>query len=139
MSTREGAGHHTGPNENPAAPDGTSHGHHDTGGRLSTVDTRAVGRVASDRCPECGIDPAHERAFWYARGYDAGDDGGYRRAQREVEIDYRRRVADPPRLDGGPSHTELERRRWGPGGRAHFADPRPGDFPGKRCAGGDAA
>ena len=21
-------------------------------------------------------------------------------------------------------------RRWGPGGRAHFADPRPGDFPG---------
>jgi hypothetical protein len=29
----------------------------------------------------------------------------------------------------GPSHAELEERRWGPGGRAHFADPRPGDFP----------
>jgi hypothetical protein len=28
----------------------------------------------------------------------------------------------------GPSHAELEERRWGPGGRAHFADPRPGDF-----------
>jgi hypothetical protein len=26
--------------------------------------------------------------------------------------------------------TELERRRWGPGGREHFGDPRPGDFPG---------
>ena len=24
----------------------------------------------------------------------------------------------------------LNDRRWGPGGRAHFADPRPGDFPG---------
>ena len=24
----------------------------------------------------------------------------------------------------------VSERRWGPGGRAHFADPRPGDFPG---------
>ena len=31
----------------------------------------------------------------------------------------------------GPSHAELEERRWGPGGRTHFADPRPGDFPGR--------
>jgi hypothetical protein len=31
----------------------------------------------------------------------------------------------------GPSEAELEERRWGPGGRAHFADPRPGDFPGR--------
>jgi hypothetical protein len=30
----------------------------------------------------------------------------------------------------GPACAELEERRWGPGGRAHFADPRPGDFPG---------
>ena len=30
-----------------------------------------------------------------------------------------------------PDHAELEKRRWGPGGRAHFADPRPGDFPGR--------
>jgi hypothetical protein len=29
-----------------------------------------------------------------------------------------------------PPYAELEQRRWGPGGRAHFADPRPGDFPG---------
>lgn len=27
--------------------------------------------------------------------------------------------------------AELEARRWGPGGRAHFADPRPGDYPGR--------
>ena len=25
----------------------------------------------------------------------------------------------------------VDQRRWGPGGRAHFADPRPGDFPGR--------
>lgn len=32
--------------------------------------------------------------------------------------------------------TDMEIRRWGPGGRAHFADPRPGDFRGR---GGEAA
>ena len=31
----------------------------------------------------------------------------------------------------GPSHAELEEKRWGPGGREHFADPRPGDYPGR--------
>jgi hypothetical protein len=31
----------------------------------------------------------------------------------------------------GPSHADLEEKRWGPGGRAHFADPRPGDYPGR--------
>ncbi len=30
-----------------------------------------------------------------------------------------------------PDHAELEKRRWGPGGRGHFADPRPGDFRGR--------
>jgi hypothetical protein len=25
----------------------------------------------------------------------------------------------------------LSDRRWGPGGRAHFGDPRPGDYPGR--------
>jgi hypothetical protein len=28
----------------------------------------------------------------------------------------------------GPDHSELELRRWGPGGRAHFGDSRPGDY-----------
>ncbi|HEY1319052.1 MAG TPA: hypothetical protein VGF32_02345 [Streptosporangiaceae bacterium] len=32
----------------------------------------------------------------------------------------------------GPSHAELEEKRWGPGGRGHFADPRPGDYPGRQ-------
>lgn len=32
--------------------------------------------------------------------------------------------------------AEVDRHRWGPGGRAHFGDVRHGDFPGQR---GDAA
>ena len=28
--------------------------------------------------------------------------------------------------------AEMEARRWGPGGRAHFGDPRPGDYPGRQ-------
>ena len=31
----------------------------------------------------------------------------------------------------GPDLAEIDERRWGPGGRAHFADPRPGNFPGR--------
>ena len=31
----------------------------------------------------------------------------------------------------GPSFAELEEKRWGRGGRAHFADPRPGDYSGR--------
>ena len=30
--------------------------------------------------------------------------------------------------------AELDRRRWGPGGRERFADPRPGDYPGRGTA-----
>jgi hypothetical protein len=34
----------------------------------------------------------------------------------------------------GPDLAEIDERRWGPGGREHFADPRPGDFPGRPSA-----
>jgi hypothetical protein len=30
--------------------------------------------------------------------------------------------------------AELDLRRWGPGGRERFADPRPGDYPGRGTA-----
>lgn len=32
------------------------------------------------------------------------------------------------------SHAEIEELRWGPGGREHFGDPRPGDYPGRGAA-----
>ncbi len=57
----------------------------------------------------------------------------YEAGRRSAEADMAARWDEIARAAiRGPSHAELEERRWGPGGRAHFADPRPGDFPG-RC------
>ena len=67
---------------------------------------------------------AAERAA-YARGYDDGFRVG-------GEGLFARRRAWPPVVITGPSFAELERRRWGPGGREHFGDPRRGDYPGRR-------
>jgi hypothetical protein len=56
----------------------------------------------------------------------------YERGRRDAETENAeawRRIAAP--VARGRSFAELEERRWGPGGREHFADPRPGDFPGR--------
>jgi hypothetical protein len=59
-----------------------------------------------------------------ADGYERGVAAGYVAAIADVKAIQHGLVAD----------AELEALRWGPGGRAHFADPRPGDFPGRgRC------
>jgi hypothetical protein len=53
---------------------------------------------------------------------------GYERGARILETEWRSIVA--PILADRPDHAELDRRRWGPGGREHFGDRRPGDrFP----------
>lgn len=65
---------------------------------------------------------AAERAAYRLGYYDGFRDGG-------EELWARRRAA-PPIVIAGPTFAELERRRWGPGGRERFGDPRPGDFPG---------
>lgn len=69
--------------------------------------------------------------------YQAGVEDGYRAgvtaARGEMDADRARWWRDRgQRLVREPSHAELEERRWGPAGREHFADARPGDFPG-RC------
>ena len=69
----------------------------------------------------------------YATGYGRGFRDGYERAAAELE-DAWREVADRV-ARGGLPHAELESRRWGPGGRERFADPRPGDY----CGRGGAA
>ena len=56
----------------------------------------------------------------YAAGYAAAE------ADMAARWDRIARTTSP-----GPSHAELEEKRWGPGGRAHFGDPRPGDYPGR--------
>jgi hypothetical protein len=55
------------------------------------------------------------------------------RRDAEAEMDERwNRIAGPvSRARDAGGIEEIEARRWGPGGRAHFADPRPGDFPGR--------
>ena len=64
--------------------------------------------------------------------YEAGRRDGYEAGRRDAEADMARFWAETARqVTRGVSHAELEQRRWGPGGRAHFADPRPGDFRGR--------
>ena len=64
--------------------------------------------------------------------YEAGRGDGYEAGRRDAEADMARFWVEAARqVTHGVSHAELEQRRWGPGGRAHFADPRPGDFRGR--------
>jgi hypothetical protein len=56
-----------------------------------------------------------------AAGYERGLAAGYVRAIEDVKA-YQH---------GLVRAAEIEAARWGPGGREHFADPRPGDFPGR--------
>jgi hypothetical protein len=62
--------------------------------------------------------------------YAAGHTDGYRAGYRQADADQAARWGQTTPVDG-PAHAEFEQRRWGPSGRAHFADPRPGDFPGR--------
>jgi hypothetical protein len=63
--------------------------------------------------------------------YQAGHADGYRAGYQQADADQAARWNQAARAVDGPDRAELEERRWGPGGRAHFADPRPGDFPGR--------
>lgn len=66
-----------------------------------------------------------ERAA-YVLGRADGYRIGYERGARLMEASWPAVVA---RLSG-PTFAELEVLRWGPKGRAHFGDPRPGDYRG---------
>jgi hypothetical protein len=53
---------------------------------------------------------------------------GYAAAEADMDARWNRIARAAVR---GPSHAEMEVKRWGPGGREHFGDPRPGDYPGR--------
>lgn len=76
-----------------------------------------------------------ETAYWLRlarQAYEAGRQAGFEAGYQQAEADQAARWTQTARAAaGGPAYAELEERRWGPGGRAHFADPRPGDFPGR--------
>lgn len=82
------------------------------------------------------LELSDERDKWMARlgdeyrlgwklGYEAGVAEG-RRAEG-AERDAAWNAIARPIARGSDTHAELEERRWGPGGRDHFGDPRPGD------------
>ncbi len=68
----------------------------------------------------------------YAHGYERGVDDGRRQAEAEQERAWY--AATHPIAIGGIPYDELERRRYGPGGRKRAGDPRPGDYPGNGAA-----
>ena len=88
----------------------------------------AADRIAARSAADLSWVRQHGEAE-YRRGWRAG----YEARAAELEADWHA-VADPA-ARGGLPHAELESRRWGPGGRDHFGDARPGDYRGR----GDAA
>lgn len=67
---------------------------------------------------------------WQAAEMHLGDryEAGYndaRIALKHAEHDTVRLIRDEAAI------LAADEIRWGPGGRAHFADPRPGDYPGQ--------
>jgi hypothetical protein len=111
-------------------------------GRLTTTTTTATSvhdPVSLARAVAELLALSAERDKWQDRlgdeyrlgwklGYEAGRREGYEAGARLLEAEWPAIV----RPLSGPSLAELERRRWGPGGRAHFGDPRPGDFKGRQ-------
>ena len=88
-----------------------------------------AGRGDRGRRPRRDRDPVPAPAR--PRSLRAGHADGYRAGYRQADADQAARWNQAARAVDGPARAELEERRWGPGGRAHFADPRPGDFPGR--------
>jgi hypothetical protein len=70
----------------------------------------------------------------YRLGYAIGHAIGVEEGRRLEAADRDRawNAVARPIARGGDTHAELERRRWGPGGRERFGNPRPGDFKGRR-------
>jgi hypothetical protein len=67
-------------------------------------------------------------SYGYRCGFAAGVAKGYQRACTDMEAGWQ--AIARPVAHGGRPHADLELLRWGPGGREHFGDPRPGDYAG---------
>ena len=90
------------------------------------------------------LDRSDERDLYMRRieqawrdGWQRGDEDGYARGRQDEAADRGRAWNKIARAAvKGPTHAELERRRWmvrgEPRTRADFADPHPGDYPGSR-------
>jgi len=79
-----------------------------------------------------GTDDERHAEMWRRMGRETADEArtegwraGYEAGARVLADTWPALVATVTR--DGPSHDEMEARRYGPGGRAAFADPRPAD------------
>jgi hypothetical protein len=96
----------------------------------ATPDIASLLEVSDERDQWLSRLLAAERAA-YQRGVRDGIETGRRLESAERDAEWVR-IARPAAR--GLPLAELERRRWGPGGREHFGDPQPGDFQGRRTA-----
>jgi hypothetical protein len=67
----------------------------------------------------------------FQHGQAAGIETG--RAAGAAELDAAWNKVAAPIAHPSPSFAELETRRWGPGGRERFGEPREGDYEGGRA------
>ena len=100
---------------------------------MTTVNTDEARDLINQIADHAAADQARDADTFrlaYQLGYQAAQQVAYARAVHEIDEAW----ADLARKIRGyaarPTESELEQRRWGPGGRQHFADPRPGDHPG---------
>ena len=108
--------------------------HRHLGGQLPAAARARAGGVVMT--PEQAIEAAEQveaetayRLQLARDAYEAGHADGYRAGYRQADADQAARWNQAARAIDGPARAELEEGRWGPGGRAHFADPRPGNSP----------
>lgn len=66
----------------------------------------------------------------HSRGYADGWEEGRRALLEELAAEQRYACGVVRRSFETPAFAVLEERRWGPGGRGRFGDPRPGDYQG---------
>lgn len=64
----------------------------------------------------------------YRDGWQAGHDAGQREGYRRAAADWKVTVTNTGWLGPAPSHAELDRRRYPPGGRLSWLQPRLGDL-----------
>ena len=99
-----------------------------TGGAVSALLVLLVLRVLStERDQWVRVAGARERSAC-ERGYRVGHGAGYRAGYGRAVLDWKV-VAE---VASGPSYTELDRRRYPPGGRRSWIVPRPGEHAGRQ-------
>ncbi len=98
-----------------------------------TLERRVI--MAAELLADCAErERAIFEAAWnagYRAGFEAGHQVGHERAHNELAQDW---AAMAREVRGTARYLDLETRRWGPGGRKCFADPRPGDYPGEQAS-----